>query len=179
MRLFLGIDLPEETKQDLFNSIESLRKKHPSFKWVEPKNYHLTLHFFGEVHNPEEVAKRLQDILYDAKSFHLYTLELDTFVRKQIVLYLNFKRQKKMEQIVNTVKVDLGVDDKTAFTPHITLSRSSLSSKQQYFALKNEIEKLKISLEFEVNTLYLFESVLTGKQPVYKKFTEFNLLTEK
>jgi 2'-5' RNA ligase len=177
MRLFLAIDPPPAVKKEIHNQISSLRKKHPDFRWVDFINYHITLHFFGEVFNEDEISKRLKDILYDAESFYLYSLNLDVFVKKQLLLYLDFKREKKLEQIVTTIRVDSGIGD-MKFVPHLTLSRSSLSSKQQYFALKNEIEKMSIDVNFKVDTLYLMESILTEKQPIYNIISEFKLLDE-
>ena len=176
MRLFLGIDLPEQTKKTLYETLLPLRRKHPNFRWVDPTNYHITLQFFGEVNNPEEVVKRVKDVLYDSEQFYLSSLHLDTFVNRQIDLYLDFRRQKKLERVVELVKADLGVDDKLTLIPHVTLSKSPLSSKQQYFALRNEIDKLPIEIEFNVDTLYMFESIITHKSPIYNKMAEFKLL---
>jgi len=176
MRLFLAIDPPEEVKSELFNIIQPLRTKHPDYRWVQPKNYHVTVQFFGEVSNQQEISDRLHDILYDAKSFHLNTFELDTFVSSYIQLYLGFYRQKKLEEIVTTIRTDLGGVNKSTFIPHITLSRSALSSKQQYFALKNEMEKLNFDLEFSVGKLVLFESILSGRVPEYREIDTFPLL---
>ncbi|MEO6508322.1 MAG: RNA 2',3'-cyclic phosphodiesterase [Patescibacteria group bacterium] len=176
MRLFLGIDLPEEIKKQLFHDIDKLRTHHPAFRWIEPKNYHITVQFFGEVSNPELVTKRLKDILYDAESFYMTSLNLETVADKKILLYLNFYRQKKLEKIVKKIEEDLGEDKNREYMPHISLSRSSLSSKQQYYALQREIGMMDINIEFEVKKLTLFESNIAGKTPVYTKISEFKLL---
>jgi RNA 2',3'-cyclic 3'-phosphodiesterase len=178
MRLFLAIDPPEEVKSELYKTIQSLRLKHPDYRWVQPKNYHVTVQFFGEVGNHQEISDRLREILYDAESFQLSTFEMDTFVSNHIHLYLGFYRQKKLEEIVTTIRTDLGGVNKSTFIPHITLSRSALSSKQQYFALKNEISKLDIKLEFQVKELILFESILSGRVPEYRAVDTFPLLSE-
>lgn len=176
MRLFLAIDVPEQIENQLFQELLPLRLKHPDYRWIQPKNYHVTVQFFGEVPSEKDFAKRLADILYDAQSFSLFTFHLDTFVDRQIRLYLDFYRQKQLEKIVETVQNDLGLDEKRAYLPHVSLSRSALSSKQQYYALKRECEKLKIELEFKVSSLFLYESIITGKDPIYNKVAEFKLL---
>ncbi len=179
MRLFLGIDIPDDSKKQLYDGLGVLRGKHPDFRWVSQKNYHITLHFFGEIAKPKDVAKRIGDILFDAESFYLTSLNMDIFVHKQLLLYLKFKSQKKLRAIDTKIRSDLGIDEKMEFVPHITLSRSSLSSKQQYFALNNEIEKTEIELDFYVDKLYLFESIITDKQPIYNKVAEFRLLKKR
>lgn len=175
MHLFLGIEIPEETSKELYDQIESLRLKHPGFRWVEPKKYHVTVQFFGEVPDYKEIAKRLKDILYEAEPFYMSTLNLDTFVNKQITLYLDFYRQKHLEKIVKTVQADLGTKEERGYLPHITLSRSALSSKQQYYALKRESEKMKLRFEFKVDKLILYETILSSKNPSYNKLATFKL----
>lgn len=176
MQLFLGIDVPDDIEIELYNILLPLRLKHPGYRWVQPKNYHVTVQFFGEVSHEKEITKRLKDILYDAESFYLSTLNLDTFVNKQITLYLDFYRQKQLEKIVKTIQTDLGTNEVRGYLPHITVSRSALSSKQQYYALKKETEKYKIELEFKVDRLFLYETILSSKNPTYNKLSEFKLL---
>jgi 2'-5' RNA ligase len=176
MRLFLGIDVPEQTENELFQALLSLRLKHPDYRWIQPKNYHVTVQFFGEVSHQKDIASRLKDILYEAESCYFFTFNFYKILNKKIKLYVDFYIQKQLEKIVETVQNDLELDEKRAYLPHISVSRSALSSKQQYYALKRECEKLKIELEFKVDSLFLYESILTGKDPIYNKVAEFKLL---
>ncbi len=175
MRLFLAIELPKETTKQLDEQLAPLHKKYPGFSWVTPENFHITIHFFGETHMEKEIAQRVRDLIYDIESFQMYSFELDTFVRHNILLYLGFRRQKTLENLADRIREDLKLPPKK-FVPHLTISRSALSSKQQYFALKNMISKMKIDIEFNVDKIYLFQSILTGKTPVYEKVEEFKLL---
>ena len=175
MRLFLAIDLPEATKKELYVQLDPLRKKYPAYSWVTPENFHITIHFFGESNMEHEIAARIKDLLYDIHKFHMYSLKLDTFVQYKILLYLSFKRQRTLEVIADRIREDLKLTEKK-FLPHLTLSRSAKSSKQQYFAMRNVIAKTDIDLEFEIDRLVLFQSILTGKTPVYEKVEEFPLL---
>ncbi len=175
MRLFLAIDLPEAVKKELDDQLLPLRNKHPGFNWVTSENFHITIHFFGETHKEKEIGERIRDLMYDIPSFQMYSGDLDSFVQHKILLYLNFRRQKTLEELAKRLRDDLSLPEKK-FVPHLTLSRSALSSKQQYFTLRNEMEKLPVDIEFSVKSIYLFQSILSGKTPVYEKVEEFKLL---
>lgn len=175
MRLILAIDIPEETEKQLSEQLDSLQKKYPQYNWMSPENFHITIHHFGEVKDPDAIAKRIEDLLFDIESFRMYSHKLDVFVRNQLLLYLGFLRQKTLEKLAERIKEDLGEEHKR-YVPHLTLSRSPLSSKQQYFALQNRLAKTPIDIEFEVTKIYLIESASSGRKPVYNKISEFKLL---
>ena len=69
IRLFVGIDLPENVKKEL----QSLQKGLPSALWRPDKKMHLTLRFIGNLEEPvaEEVLKELRYIRFPAFHFAL------------------------------------------------------------------------------------------------------------
>ena len=48
MRLFVALDLPEDTREALSNLIARLRLTCPKVRWVRPEGMHITLKFIGE-----------------------------------------------------------------------------------------------------------------------------------
>ncbi len=180
MRLFLAIDLPEKVKKKLDEQIISIKKEYPQFTWVTPENFHLTIHFFGERNDIEKIKKKIKDLMWDQQSFYLYSFNLDVFVNNRLVVYLTFHREKKLEQLAKRIKENFEKNfaNRKKFIPHLTLARSRRSSKQQYFALKKKLEKININISFPVKKLILFESILSGSKPLYKKLARFNLLSE-
>lgn len=180
MRLFLAVELPKKVKKELKIQLEGIKKEYPQFIWADPENFHVTIHFFGERNDVDNIKKRIKDLLWDQMNFYLYSSQLDVFVNNKLVIYLTFRREKKIEELAERIKSNfngnLVVDRK--FIPHLTLARGPRSSKQQYFVLKKRLEKIDINIFFKVSKLVLFESVLTGNKPVYKKLAKFNLLKE-
>lgn len=176
MRLFLAIDLPSEMKEQLDNQLYDLKKEYPQFTWVSPENYHITLHFFGEVADVEKIKKGVENAIYDVPSFHMYSSEADLFIHKTIVLYITFARSRALEELVNKIRERFQVDEKQKFVPHLTVARYKIPSKQQYFLIKKKMQNLEVDLEFPVNKIYLFDSILGGKKPTYKNIGEFFLL---
>lgn len=177
MRLFLAIELPEKIKQQLDVQLVDVRKKYPEFNWVTTDNFHITVYFFGETVNIDPIKKKIKDLLFDREGFYLYSTSIDVFVHQKLLMYLNFRREKKLESLANLIKDNFsGPYSEQKYIPHLTIGRGRKSSKQQYFALKKKMEKVDVDISFNVTKLVLFESILTGKKPYYKKLATFALL---
>lgn len=170
MRLFLAIDLPKKVKHSLEEQIAPLKKEYPQFEWVKEKNYHITVHFFGEVMDVEKLVKRLEEYVFDQESFYLYSFGADLFINHRIVPYISFRREKKLETIAKRIKGN------AKYVPHLTLARSRVPSKQQYFVLKKRMGRLNVDISFQVKNLVLFQSILGGRYPEYKIVKKIFLL---
>jgi 2'-5' RNA ligase len=96
MRLFLAIDLPKNVKRQLEEQLKEIKKEYPFFNWVSAENFHVTVHFFGEVRDIRAVREKIKDLLWDQKGFSLYSFNLGVFVNDKLVVYLNFRREKKL-----------------------------------------------------------------------------------
>jgi 2'-5' RNA ligase len=175
MRLFLAIDLTQEARDSLNEQIEVLYREYRQFHWTPKENYHITLHFFGEVDNYKELVPKIEEALFEVRPFHLFPFEFDLFIQKKITLYLGFHREKRIEQIVKNVRDVFAPDEKTKYVPHLTIARYKIPSKQQYLLLKKKLLNLPIDLMLEVKKVTLFESINAGKFPIYKKLHSFKL----
>jgi len=178
MRLFLAIDLPSEVKRNIDRQLEKIKTEYAYFNWVPPENYHITVHFFGETNEVDKIRKKITEILYDQEKFYLYSRDIDLFINTKIVIYLNFRKEKKLEDLVKKIRSSFNGGDKKKFVPHLTLARSRIPSKQQYFAQKKKLRQIDINVSFPVEKLVLFRSLLEGKKPVYEKIDEFFLIAE-
>ena len=178
MRLFLAIDLPKASKKLLEEKLFDLKKEYADFKWVREENYHITLTFFGEVEKEkkDKIIKAVELAVYDIESFHLYSQDAGLFLNEKVVLYINFRREKRLELIVDRIKSRLNLVEGKKFTSHSTIARTKIPSKQQYLHLKKKLQRLDVNLDFNVSRIYLFQSILEGKRPVYKKIVSFKLL---
>ncbi len=170
MRLFLAIAIPNKEKKLIEEQISHIKNEYPQFDWVPSENYHITIHFFGEVENLEKVKRRLEECLYDQESLYLYSYGVDLFINHKIVIYLNFRREKRLEQIEKRIR-ETFQPQKTSterYVPHLTLARCRIPSKQQYFVLKKRVGKLNVDVSCKTKELVLFESILGRKTPLYK-----------
>jgi len=177
MRLFLAIDIPKPVKEKLSGQLASLKKLYPDFQWVPPNNYHITVYFFGETSQLDRIKKELRDLLFDGESFYLYSLKLDLFINNKILIYTGFRREKKLEILAGKIERSFDTQKRSGkYFPHLTLARHRIPSKQQYFALNTRLAKLAIDIDFPVNSLILFESIIVGKTPIYKQIEKFDLI---
>jgi len=179
MRLFLAIDLPKKVKEQIYKGLFNLRSEYRNFNWVSLENYHVTLYFFGETNKNANIDKRIKKVVFDQQGFYLYSNSLDFFVRgKKIIIFLSFRRERMLERLVETISKEFYYDfhQKKKYLPHLTLARCGLPSKQQYFVLKKKIKQTKINISFFVKEIFIFQSLLGGKKPVYKKVSTINLL---
>lgn len=176
MRLFLAIDLPDKIKVSLDGQLTELRKKFPDFMWVDKNNYHVTLLFLGESNDQQKIIEKVKAMVYDQEHFYLYSTLTDLFMKNKITIYLEFRRERKIEELVGAIKKSLMVVDNNKYIPHLTLARCRIPSKQQYFVLKKTLHRQNLEIEFPVKKFYLFESILTNKKASYKKLASFNLI---
>lgn len=180
MRIFLAIDIPDTVKKKLDDQLSELKKDQPFLNWIPSKNYHITLQFYGEVDNVEKIKKRIENSVYDIPSFYMYSKGASLFIHHKIVLYIDFQRQKTLEELVSRIKPDADTpyhySQQYKYVPHLTIARYKIPSKQQYFHLKKKLEQLDIDVEFPVNKVTLYQSILQTQAPLYKKIDEFSLL---
>lgn len=177
MRLFLAIELSDKIKKEIDNQLSEIKKAYPQFQWVTSDKYHITVYFFGEIFDPKKIINKLEQVLYDKELFYFYSTSVNLFIHHKITINLNFKREKKIEKINENINEAFQIfKNSVKFTPHLTLARYKIPSKQQYFVLKKRLAKVVVDVSFKINKLVLFESILGKNQSVYKKIYTFKLL---
>ena len=117
-------------------------------------------------------------MIYDVEPFVMYSYGADLFINNKILLYIYFRREKKVEEIVGKIKNNLQIEDKAKYIPHLSIARTRVPSKQQYLHLKKKLAKLPVDISFPVKKIHLFQSILSNQQPVYKKIASFSLLDD-
>ncbi len=115
MRLFLGIRAKlkcyEEIKKDFHHIFEG--------KWVEEKNLHTTLYFFGDVKNADLIKQKLQTITFPKEKIILKGI--GTFGYPPKILFVNPKNNIYQKSRLHLEEL-FGKTDKK-FYPHITILR--------------------------------------------------------
>lgn len=175
MRAFLAIDIPDDIKQSIDQQITPFKKEYSDMTWVTPENYHITLQFLGDITEPEKIEKKIEDAIFEIPPFTLFSQGADLFLGDKIVIYLNFFRQKVVEQLMENFRQQFDPQSTKPLVPHLTLARYRVPSKQQYLLIKKKIQNLEVEAEFSVNKIYLYSSILSGPKPEYKKIKEYTL----
>lgn len=176
MRIFLGINIPQTVRESLYKQIIPLIRKYPQFNWIHPDLYHASVQFFGEVEDVKKLSESIKTALYDKTKFHLYGLGLGLFQAHDLVLHMSYRREKKIDEIVNALEVTYPTFVKQrAFIFHTAIGRAPYSSKQQYFLLQKLLDRTVIDISYPVESLALMASVKNSEGRKYHILEEFPL----
>jgi 2'-5' RNA ligase len=181
MRLFTGIEIPDDIKNRLQVLIEHLRAN-ANLKWSPVYNLHITTKFIGEW-----PAARLEEINSALRGVEP-TGPIDVEVRglgwfpnphNPRVFWAGIKAPKELEQLARATdsaleKLGIGREDR-AFSPHLTLAR--IRQPAPLAPLRQAVAKLQ-STDFGKFTatefrLYLSEPGASGS--VYTNLQNFAL----
>jgi 2'-5' RNA ligase len=158
-RLFTGIEIPEEQREELFR----LRQPLPgSSKWAEPENLHLTLRFVGDISKQQaaEFADRLAAISADA--FQLRLSGLGTFGGNEPrSLWVGVEAGPELEALARAndrAARSAGLAaDPHAFKPHVTIARLKYATPDQIARILGRIGAFR-SKPFLVGRFVLFSA---------------------
>jgi len=179
IRLFVGLDLPEEIAEHIY----SLRGGLENAKWQEKEKLHLTLYFIGNVSEDKtnDIIQELRSVRFPA--FNLAFKEIGYFaigeiphhiwvgvVQDDILKELN----KKIENALR--KAGIEHTDKYKFIPHVTLAKlngTDMGETFRYISANN----LFHSKSFLVDHFSLFQSIAkeNGEGKYYQIIEEFPL----
>ena len=157
MRLFVGLDLPWETRQRLAVLAGGI----PGARWVPPENYHLTLRFIGEVAR------------YQAEEIDLALAGLGTFAKggRETQLWVGVERNAALEHVQGKVEQALQraglAPERRRFVPHVTLARldAAVPGKVAEFVQGHNLFR---AAPIEVGQICLFSSRLGKEASVYE-----------
>ncbi len=154
MRLFIGIDLPQEIKKSVHDYLVPLQKS--SKGWEKSHDYHQTLLFIGEtsLEMMAQIRERLHSIKMDP--FELKTNGFQFFNRR--IMYLGFKSSPELsalKELVEKTYPEWCRKEAKEFIPHVTVKRWQ---RYEYDDLVKGLEEPMRTLTFMVNHVALFKS---------------------
>ncbi len=175
MRTFVAIEI---SNGDIINSIKKFQAEiNINAKAVEPKNFHFTLQFLGEI--SEEISQKIIQALHkiEFSSFSVNLKGVGAFPKSKsprvvwvgtdndggnMLIQLSKKVEKALEP--------LGFFSDKPFKPHLTIFRI----KKKIGDITNELNSQK-TIDFgmqEVTSLKLKKSELTPNGPIYSDLEE-------
>jgi 2'-5' RNA ligase len=194
-RLFLAINLPQQIKEQLFDLVLKLQKtnKNKPIKWVEKDNFHLTLHFLGDIPEEkiQEITQALKPIVADFKTLNFQLLNsISAFpnLKDPKVIFLEMKELNdgqtvKLQKQIGEALKDLGFEiDPRPFRLHLTLGRVKFKTSIQIPDFQPSLAETNSGwrrpmpiTNFQINSLDLMESNLTPSGPIYKIIKQYPL----
>lgn len=161
MRFFIAIQLSKEAKESLINIQEKFRSRGVRGNYTKEENFHLTLAFIGEYHNPKHVLDAMNTV--DFSSFSLHIEQIGSFHK---LWWAGLTKNKELERLVKNLRyvlADSGIPfDKKKFTPHITLIR------QPEFQTQVSLSDISIEkADMIVNRIFLMQSTKGKNGMIY------------
>ncbi len=179
-RIFIAIKLyPDEYFLEVLTQLRQ-DLENEKIRWVNKENLHLTLRFIGDCENEkiDLITNILQAIAENRKDFQLTVEGLGVFrsLSYPKVLWAGIKESEdllnlkvEMDESLNEIGFDFTSE---SFSPHLTLGRMKRIKDRQL--LKTEIQAFKneVLLNQQVESVILFESILSREGPRYKPLQE-------
>lgn len=168
MRLFVGLDLPWETRQRLAMMGGGI----PGARWVPIANFHLTLRFIGEMpaHRAEDIDLALASL--QARRFTLELAGVGTFRKggRDTQLWVGVARNAQLQHLAGKIETALqraGLEpERRRFAPHVTLARLDNCTVEKLAGFV-QAHNLFRAAPIEVSHFTLFSSLLGKEASVY------------
>lgn len=180
MRVFIAVKLPSKTKDNLARSVEQLQPFVTQGKIVPKENYHVTLHFLGEVSENDLIF--VQSAMDGVRNLPAPELALQQFtiLRGGDVVCAKIRQKNNM---LTTVHDKLGellerhnfTVERRAYRPHVTVMR-----KYGFTLPFSEVTKSVdvFNAPFCGGDITLYQSVPTADGVCYKELYTVHLPEE-
>lgn len=176
MRLFVGLDLPWELRQRLFELCTAL----PGARWVPPSNLHLTLRFIGEVapNQAEDIDLALAALRGRKLALEMNGVGTTNRAGREVALWAGLTRNPALEHLQAKIETALqraGLPpEKRRFTPHVTLARLDNVVEAKLAAYLQTHNLFRYGA-VDIHHLTLFSSQLGKEASVYTAEVEYPL----
>ena len=176
MRVFVALNLPQKTKDNLERSATEFKALSTGGNFIPKDNYHLTLHFLGEV-APSDLTF-VQSAMAGVRDLPAPELAVNQFtiLRASDIVCAKLRQS----QALTTLHDELGrrleqhgfVVEHRAYRPHVTMIR-----KKSFSLPFSEVTKSVnvYNMPFTASELILYESVFTPSGVTYRELYKIEL----
>ena len=194
MRLFLALDIPDAIRDRITRFVEGVSGFAPDARWAKPESLHVTLKFIGEQPDSavEQIKLALSTIESGAPEIHFRGYGFFPTAKSARVFWIGMESTPHLGALASAIDDKmpaLGIPkEDRAFSPHLTLARSSGASgsprRNKKDGPNSTFQRLQEKLaalstpEFGTMTprsFFLYQSQLSPKGPKYTKLAEFDL----
>lgn len=179
MRVFIGVDLPNDLKDIVYQTIKFFKSSYnKSINYVPMENLHITLKFIGEINEKDFmlIKSSLSEISFSPFDIELKGLGCFPDIFNARVLWIGVKDEeenfkKLYEKIIYLLPEKFRKDDKN-FSPHLTLARLKEKPLKSFI---NLIDKEKYFGHFKISSIQLYGSKLERSGAKYSILDSFSL----
>ena len=125
MRLFIAVQLNDETKNAVTSAQEKLRQSKVGGRYTDTLKLHLTLAFIGEYGNTDHVLEAMEQVHFES-----FPLKLGGHIGSfGDLLWAGLEQSDDLEKLTRQIRHSLAEHhipfDKKKFNPHITMLRNT------------------------------------------------------
>jgi RNA 2',3'-cyclic 3'-phosphodiesterase len=180
MRLFVALEIPSTTRENLTELLNALRAVSPQTRWVRPGNLHVTLKFIGEV--PDLKLAPIRAALLQVRSEQSVTLDfrgLGFFPNEKHprVFWVGIEASPNLKTLagnIENVMEPLGMTkEQRAFSPHLTLARFESQRLTDHLRAAIQENAARAFGSLRANQFHLIESKLKSSGAEYTKVESF------
>ena len=167
IRSFLAVTLSEAIKKEAYLFVKTIQDQCSGFRFVDSQNWHLTLHFLGQVETEkiEELKTRLPKALTNIKPFLISLEGFGAFPneRKPRILWMGIKSdsdellnlKKALDEVLREMHFEI---ETRPYHPHITIARSKEGTST---SLPSSSPMFKGRVVDQIHAVTLFKSDLS------------------
>ncbi len=183
MRVFVGIDMPQDVRRVLVDHVAALEPSLPPAKWVKQEAYHITLTFLGEV---EEAAiplidKTLSGSIVDQERFTLRLKSAGCFpTSRGLVRVLWIGVDHDLPTVRLQTRVATALEDAELvqaehrpYHPHVTVARCRKPWARKAGEIWTSSLEDVLGEPFEVSEIVLFRSQLASSGARYDRLRSY------
>jgi 2'-5' RNA ligase len=127
MRLFVGLEIPDEIRARMRDYVERLKSRGAQAKWTNPEGWHITLKFIGWTKREAEIREALKRI--SVPRLEIAFRDVGFFTPRQpCVFYVRAHAPETLGDLakqIDAALVPIGVEaEKKPYSPHLTFARS-------------------------------------------------------
>ena len=172
MRLFIGIGVSREMRNELAALSKALRERSCGGRFVPPENFHVTLHYIGESEDLAGAADAMREAVRGIRPFTLALGEYGFFEKTAsgshrvslVDVTGELEELGVLHETLEAALADRGFPrDMKRYRPHITLGRSVEHDE----LTAEELRAFPLSASVTVKSITLFESSKEKGKQVY------------
>jgi 2'-5' RNA ligase len=178
MRLFLAVNLPDETRDAVFAAAAPMRAAAPGVAWVRPHLLHVTLKFLGET--PEAAAdgvrRAAEAVALGSAPFEVHLRGAGAFpnFRRPRVVWIGIEPAAPMARLaagLDAACAALGfAREERPFAAHLTLGRVKRElGRGEGVALERAGGAVALEVGVAVRSIDVMRSELSAQGPTYTR----------
>lgn len=184
MRAFIGIALPSSVRNSLAALQQELARSGADVKWVQSEQLHVTLTFLGEITEAQRQAieAMLKDVCAREQSFMLGLEGVGAFptVAAPRVIWAGISEGREaVVRIAQAIqqqgaRIPLSKGERP-FAAHVTIGRVRSPRQRRELTQQLRTVGLEAMAPWRVETVTLYQSVLSSSGPTYSVLAEVPL----